>query len=65
MPNVENGMGAVLFCRGGRPDCLEIVTFGDASWDGVLDGFSITSKSKVATEVSVIPRPSGDSASCI
>ena len=42
MPNVENGMGAVLFCRTGRPECLEIVTFGDASWDGVFDGFSIT-----------------------
>jgi hypothetical protein len=42
MPNVENGMGAVLFCQGGRPDCLEIVTFGDASWDGVFDGYSIT-----------------------
>jgi hypothetical protein len=41
MPNVENGMGAVLFCRGGRPECLEIVTFGDALWDGVFEGFSI------------------------
>jgi hypothetical protein len=42
VPNVENGMCAVLFCRGGRPECLEIATFGDASWDGVFDGFSIT-----------------------
>jgi hypothetical protein len=42
MPNVENGMGAVLFCQGGRPECLEIVTFGDATWDGLFDGFSIT-----------------------
>lgn len=46
MPNVENGMGAVLFCRAGRPECLEIVTFGDASWDGVFDGFSITQVEK-------------------
>jgi hypothetical protein len=35
-------MGAVLFCRGGRPECLEIVTFGDATWDGAFAGFSIT-----------------------
>ena len=42
VPNVENGMCAVLFCRGGRPECLEIATFGDASWDGVFDGFSMT-----------------------
>lgn len=42
MPNVDNGMGAVLFCRAGRPECLEIVTFGEAAWDGVFDGFLIT-----------------------
>lgn len=41
MPNVENGMGAVLFCRGARPECLETYTFGDTLWDGVFEGFAI------------------------
>lgn len=41
MPKVENGMDAVLFCRGGRPECLEIVTFGETVWDGVFEGFKI------------------------
>jgi hypothetical protein len=40
MPNVPNGMGAVLFCRGDRPQCLETFTYGD-NWDGVFDNFSI------------------------
>ena len=41
MPNVPNGMGAVLFCRNGKPECLETFTYGDDHWDGVPDGFSI------------------------
>lgn len=41
MPGVPNGMGAVLFCRGGRPQCLEVFTFGDDRWDGVFDGFDL------------------------
>ncbi len=41
MPGVPNGMGAVLFLKGGKPDCLEIFTYGDDHWDGVFDGFSI------------------------
>jgi hypothetical protein len=41
MPGVPNGMGAVLFCRGGRPKCLETFTYGDNHWDGEFDGFSI------------------------
>ena len=41
MPGVPNGMGAVLFCKGGRPQCLEVFTFGDDHWDGVYDGFAI------------------------
>ena len=41
MPNVPNGMGAVLFCRNGKPECLETFTYGDDHWDGVSDGFSI------------------------
>ena len=41
MPNVPNGMGAILFCRGGRPKCLETYTYGNDLWDGVFDGFVI------------------------
>ena len=41
MPGVPNGMGAVLFCRGDRPTCLETFTYGDDHWDGVYDGYSI------------------------
>jgi hypothetical protein len=41
MPNVQNGMGAILFCRSGRPKCLEMYTHGNDLWDGVFDGFVI------------------------
>jgi len=41
MPNVPNGMGAVLFCRGGQPEILETFTYGADHWDGEYDGFSI------------------------
>lgn len=41
MPGVANGMGAVLFCKGDQPKCLEVFTYGDDHWDGVYDGFSI------------------------
>ena len=41
MPRVPNGMGAVLFCKGGRPLCLEVFAYGDDRWDGVYDGFDI------------------------
>jgi len=41
MPNVPNGMGAVLFCEKGKPKCLETYTFGNEHWDGVYEGFSI------------------------
>ncbi len=41
MPGVPNGMGAVLYCKGGRPQCLEVFTYGDDRWDGVYDGFDI------------------------
>ncbi len=41
MPGVPNDMGAVLFCIGNQPECLEIYTFGNDHWDGVFDGFSI------------------------
>jgi hypothetical protein len=40
VPGVPNGMGAVLFFEEGKPECLEIFTYGD-DWDGVFDGFSI------------------------
>ena len=41
MPDVPNGMGAVLFCRDYRPVCLETFTYGNDHWDGVFDNFSI------------------------
>jgi hypothetical protein len=41
MPGVPNGMGAVLFCKGDRPQCLEVFTYGDDHWEGVYDGFAI------------------------
>ena len=41
MPGVPNGMGAILFCRGDQPECLEVYTYGNDHWDGVYDGFSI------------------------
>lgn len=41
MPGVPNGMGAVLFCKGSRPRCLEIFVYGDDPWEGIYDGFEI------------------------
>ena len=41
MPGVPNGMGAVLFRKGGQPRCLELFTYGDDHWEGVHDGFTI------------------------
>lgn len=38
---VANGMGAVLWCRLGRPQCLELYTFGGDAWDGTFDKFEI------------------------
>jgi hypothetical protein len=42
VPTVPNGLGAVLFCRGGHPECLEVFSFGEP-WDGTFDGFSLGS----------------------
>jgi len=41
VPNVQNGMGAVLLCQRDRPKCLETYTFGGELWDGVFEGFVI------------------------
>lgn len=41
VPSVEHGMGAVLFCKDGKPNTLETCTFGDEEWEGDYDGFSI------------------------
>jgi len=41
VPGVPNGLSAVLFCTGGRPDCLEIFTHGGEHWEGAYEGFSI------------------------
>ncbi len=37
----EFRLGAILFCRGDHPICLELYTYGDEYWDGVYDGYSI------------------------
>src|SRR5687767_14088599 len=47
---VPSGLGAVLFCRGDQPTCLELFTYGDEPWDGVYDGFSVTQPSNQAIE---------------
>lgn len=39
IPGVPNGLGAVLFCKGGSPECLELFTYGDDRWDGLYEGF--------------------------
>ena len=41
MPGVPNGMGAALFCKDRKPECLEIFAYGDDHWDGVHHGFRI------------------------
>ena len=41
MPNVQNGMGAVLYWQGDQPKCLETHTYGTELWDGVFEGFAI------------------------
>lgn len=41
MPGVPTGMGAVLFCKGDRPKCLELFTYGDDQWEGIYDAFAI------------------------
>jgi len=38
---VPHGMGAVLMCRGHRPESLETFTYGDDGWTGALEGFSV------------------------
>lgn len=40
MPGVPSGMGAVLFLKGGHPQCLEVHTYGGESWNGIYEGFS-------------------------
>ena len=41
VPGVPSGLGAVLFCKGDQPECLEVYTYGDEQWDGVYIGFTI------------------------
>ena len=40
MPNVSNGMGALLYLKNGEPALLETYTF-DEHWDGIYQGFTI------------------------
>lgn len=57
MPGVPNGMGAVLFCKGDRPQFLEVFTHGDDYWESVYDGFAIepTAYQQVAADGRVHP----------
>jgi hypothetical protein len=41
VPGVPNGMGAVLYCCGRGPECLETFTYGDDYWTGAFEGFSM------------------------
>jgi hypothetical protein len=43
VPGVNNGLGAVLFCKQGKPEFLEIYTYGEDGWDGNSQGFVIES----------------------
>jgi hypothetical protein len=43
MPNVPMGLGSVLHCEKGKPQCLEIYSYDPEGWDGVFEGFSIVS----------------------
>lgn len=45
MPNVPNGLGAILFCENGKPIFLETYTYGSDHWDGNHQGFSIKGSS--------------------
>lgn len=41
VPGVPNGLGAVLWLRGDMPQCLEIYTYGEDSWDGSFAGYKL------------------------
>ncbi|MEY2561236.1 MAG: hypothetical protein QOG51_1651 [Verrucomicrobiota bacterium] len=46
VPGVPNGMGAVLYCRGTLPKCLELFTYGDDPWDATYEGFMFEETTK-------------------
>lgn len=41
IPGVENGLGALLFFKEGKIDCLELFAYGDDTWDGRWLGYSL------------------------
>jgi hypothetical protein len=41
MPGVPDGMGAILFCEGGKPKTLEVFTYGEQHGDGKHEGFVV------------------------
>lgn len=41
MPGVKFGMDGILFFKDGRIDFLEIVAYGDETWNGRFEGFLI------------------------
>ncbi len=43
LPDVPNGMGAVVFLKGGHIDFLEIFAYAD-HWDGTFNGFQLLDK---------------------
>ena len=41
IPGIKSGLGAALFFEDGKVRVLEFFAFGDETWDGLFDGFSI------------------------
>ena len=41
MPSVTHGLGALLFCEGGKPHTLEVYAHGSELCDGIYQGFHL------------------------
>ena len=39
LPEVSNGLMAILFCEKSRPDFIEFATYGNDHWDGTFSEF--------------------------
>ena len=42
IPTLENGLGVLVICKGGKLDCLETFTYGTEHWGGNYVGYSFT-----------------------
>lgn len=42
VPGVPKGLGAIVYCCGEQLQCLETFTYGDDSWTGAFEGFSVS-----------------------